>query len=150
MWWSQRGRKWQHNIDHARCMLYARAPGHLHTHARTRAFPRQQWFRERASVLCYTSYYEVTTSASCPSPLLGWSARLSPSLCFYTAWRICTQERAGFITGRRTQLLSEPTPRKQQGALDRMVLTVGVAIVMERHAACYRRQGRPTTSWGWG
>jgi hypothetical protein len=75
MWWRPRGHKWRHNMAHTRCVmdlqgymnLYAgtlpRACVPTCTHApacthrpisNTRiAFPRKQWFRERACVTLY-------------------------------------------------------------------------------------------------
>ena len=73
IWWSQRDRKWRHNMAHTRCMLdmetyrhtracthsLALAPTRTHAHPYTGkyviliAFPLQK-FRERDSILSYT------------------------------------------------------------------------------------------------
>jgi hypothetical protein len=66
MWWSQRGHKWQYNMANARYMLdkqgYTRTRPHTEKYVILIAFPRQQWFRERASVLRYTYIACVVSS----------------------------------------------------------------------------------------
>jgi hypothetical protein len=68
IWWSQTGRR-QHGACawrteqvslHARACAPTPTPLHIQTHAHnththTHCFPRQQWFRERASMLWYST-----------------------------------------------------------------------------------------------
>jgi hypothetical protein len=57
---------WISKVTRAHEHAFAHAPGYPHNHARTQeciiliAFPRQQWFHERASVLRYT-YIAIKT-----------------------------------------------------------------------------------------
>ena len=43
-----------HMPTHPDTHMHARARTHTHKYVILTAFPRQQWFRERASLLCYT------------------------------------------------------------------------------------------------
>ena len=85
MWWRQTGRRWQHSgalhaglvrlhaCKHTSASVYLHPHPHSHAHRdvyKTYCFSRQQWFRERASLLRYTyivslaADYEVTHSRS--------------------------------------------------------------------------------------
>jgi hypothetical protein len=83
--WRGGGHKWRNNMAHTHCMLHKRGYMHARTRSRSRvpirthahahpdkyvipiAFPRQQWFHERACVTLYVhclSCYDIWSSRS--------------------------------------------------------------------------------------
>jgi hypothetical protein len=122
--YTQTGHTWEYNTAHAHCMLERATDTHSE-YVITIPFPRQQWLRERASVLRYT--YRAVLNRT----VMQLSGNKSMS-----AVQSVSQSWCQFLVGSHSQISSKSVDKHCLDCHEASSLTRGQVCTLSAHVIC--------------